>query len=214
MANNFKHFFIFGDSITYGAWDVQGGWVGRLRRFVDKKNVSDQNFYCLVYNLGISGNTTRDVLARFEYELKQRLQEEAVIVFAIGINDSAFVNTTQTHHVSLEQFKKNIESLIVLARTFSSRIIFVGLTPVDEAKTAPVIWDTSKSYKNEYIQQYNNALQEVTQENDVIFIDIFPTVSKKNFTTLTDDGLHPNSKGHQAMFRLIKKALTKQSVSR
>ena len=39
---------VFGDSITYGAWDLEGGWVQRLRSFIDKKNLTDPNFYCLV----------------------------------------------------------------------------------------------------------------------------------------------------------------------
>jgi len=164
MAEKFTHFFIFGDSITYGAWDKDGGWASRLRKFVDKKNISDPNFYCLVYNLGISGDTTTDVLERFEFELKMRLQDELAVVFAIGINDSAFLNETQTNYVPLEQFKTNLQSLIVLARKFTSKIIFVGLSPVDEAKTTPVIWDASKSYKNEYIQQYDAAIKHLAQQ--------------------------------------------------
>ena len=47
---------IFGDSIAWGAWDKEGGWVQRLRKLIDEKNLSDPEFYCLVYNLGVSGN--------------------------------------------------------------------------------------------------------------------------------------------------------------
>ena len=36
---------IFGDSITYGAWDKEGGWVQRLRKFLDERNLTDPNFY-------------------------------------------------------------------------------------------------------------------------------------------------------------------------
>ena len=42
-----KNFLIWGDSITYGHGDADGGWVGRLRKTVWKDS--------LVYNLGISG---------------------------------------------------------------------------------------------------------------------------------------------------------------
>lgn len=34
-------FCIFGASITYGAWDLEyGGWVNRLRNFLDKRKLS------------------------------------------------------------------------------------------------------------------------------------------------------------------------------
>ena len=82
---------IYGDSITYGAWDTeQGGWVARLRKFLDNKADEDEKYYYLVYNLGISGNNSTDILSRFEFEAKQRVREEGetIIIFALGTNDS------------------------------------------------------------------------------------------------------------------------------
>jgi len=122
---------IFGDSIAYGAWDKEGGWVQRLRKFLDEKNLTDSDFYCRVYNLGISGNSSKNLLERFEFETKQRLKEseETIIVFAIGINDSYFVHSENSHRVPINKFKENIQKLTDLAKKFSSKIIFVGLTP-------------------------------------------------------------------------------------
>ena len=100
---------IFGNSIIYGAWDKEGGWVSRLRKFLDEKNLSSgPNFYCLVYNLGISGNTTDDLLERFEFEIKQRLKEdeETIILFAIGINDSQFLQSENNFRTSMRKLNK------------------------------------------------------------------------------------------------------------
>ncbi len=66
---------VFGDSISYGAWDIEGGWVSRLRKFLDKKNLSEENFDCKVYNLGISGDNSSGVLNRFEFETRQRIRK-------------------------------------------------------------------------------------------------------------------------------------------
>ena len=81
---------IFGDSITWGAWDEEGGWAQRFKKEIDKKAIT-ANFtsYHSVYNLGISGDNTNDLLERFESETQRRLDEgeEAIILFAIGIND-------------------------------------------------------------------------------------------------------------------------------
>jgi len=69
-----KHILVFGTSTTYGAWDSEGGWVARLRKFLDEKTISS-NYKSegLIYNLGVSGDKTEDVLKRFEPETKARL---------------------------------------------------------------------------------------------------------------------------------------------
>ena len=90
--NKKMRIFCFGDSITYGKWDAKHcGWVQRLRRFLDKNwEIYGDN---LVYNLGVSGDTTKNLLTRFEFEIEQRLKEEkeeVLIIFDIGINDSLF----------------------------------------------------------------------------------------------------------------------------
>ena len=60
---------IFGDSITWGAYDPeQGGWATRLRNYFEEKD-NDID----VYNLGISGDTTADLLERIEIEAKSRV---------------------------------------------------------------------------------------------------------------------------------------------
>ncbi len=63
---------IFGDSNTYGAWDPDGGWVARLRKFADEKNMEGKDYFVLVYNLGIDGDDTSGVLKRIESETVAR----------------------------------------------------------------------------------------------------------------------------------------------
>jgi len=201
---------VFGDSITYGACDKEGGWVQRLRKFLDK-NYKDY----LVYNLGVSGNNSKDLLERFEFETKQRLKEdeETIIIFAIGINDSQFVHSKGNHRVPIDKFKDNIQKLIKLAQKFSSKIIFVGLTPVDEAKTTPIPWNTDKSYKNEYIEQYNQTIKETCREEKIYFIEIFEKLKGTDYQKLLEDGLHPNSDGHQRIFEIVKEFLIKKHLT-
>ena len=62
----------FGDSITYGNWDPKGGWVGRLRNYLDTKSLGAyegadlySKFYTLTYNQGIPGDTSTGLFARF-----------------------------------------------------------------------------------------------------------------------------------------------------
>ena len=44
---------VFGTSTTYGCWDIEGGWVQRLRKYLDEKQLDDPELYYIVYNLGI-----------------------------------------------------------------------------------------------------------------------------------------------------------------
>src|SRR5208283_3261830 len=105
---------VFGDSIAYGAWDKDGGWVQRLRKFLDAKNLSDPNSYFLLYNLGISGDNTEKLLGRIDPEIRARLEENKplAIIFAIGTNDSQFVMNQNNNGVSPVQFAENMRALI------------------------------------------------------------------------------------------------------
>lgn len=204
---------VFGDSIAYGAWDREGGWVHRLRKFVDEKNLSCEDFYCLIYNLGISGDTTSNLLERLELETKSRLKEgeEIVFIFAVGINDSQFIHSQNNLRTAPEKFAENVEKIIKTAQKFSAKIVFVGLFPVDERKTTPIPWNTDKSYKNEYVKKYNDIIRAVCEKNKIYFIDIFDKM-KNDYQHFLEDGLHPNSFGHQKIFESVKDFLINKKI--
>ncbi|HUW71900.1 MAG TPA: GDSL-type esterase/lipase family protein [Candidatus Humimicrobiaceae bacterium] len=200
---------VFGDSIAWGAFDSEsGGWAERLKLYMRSKSEID------VYNLGVSGNKTPGLLKRFEAEIKSRMEEnlETVIIFAIGINDSYFLHSKNENVTKFEDFKKNIENLIVLAQKFSSKVIFVGLTPVDETKTTPIPWDTNKSFKNENIKKYNEMIKSACEKENIYFIQIFDEWIKSDYKKLLEDGLHPNAAGHEKIFEVVKDFLGKYKI--
>lgn len=199
----------FGDSITWGAWDKEGGWVARIKKFVDQKIMtSDFKYYHDVYNVGISGDKTTELLDRFESEAKNRIDEdsETVFVFAIGINDSQFVEKIG-NRTPIEQFQENLKVLITKAKRISSKIVFVGLFPVDDSKLTPTSWEVDKSYKLEYVEKYNQTIKQVCQTEKVDFIDIYSKFVEKEYKDLLIDGLHPNTEGHKEIYDLVLKFL-------
>ena len=99
-----------------------------------------------------------------------------------------------------------------MAKKFSSKIVFVGLFPVDETKTTPIPWNRDKYYKNEYIQKYNQTLKVICKENEVYFIDLFHKFKDLNYKDLLEDGLHPNSEGHKKIFEVIKDFLIENKI--
>jgi lysophospholipase L1-like esterase len=207
---------VFGDSIVYGAWDreKEGGWVHRLRKFLDEKHFIEPDFDYAVYNLGVSGNTIGELLERFEFETKGRVEEdeEMIIIFQIGINDSQFVISQNGLRTSSEKFRENVEKLINQAQKFTSKIVFVGLTPVDESKTTPIPWNPDKIYKNENIKMKNEIIKSVCRKNNIYFIEIFEKWIKSDYKKLIEDGLHPNSAGHKKIFEAVKDFLIQEKI--
>lgn len=200
---------VFGDSIVWGAADSEGGgWVTRL--FIEL----GRDFKIDVYNLGVSGDKTPNILKRFESETKARIEEgeEAILIFAVGINDSYFVQSKNALMTSLEEFKANIQKLIERAQKISQKIIFVGLTPVEESKTTPIPWNTDKSYKNESVKKYNEIVKFICKEKNVHFIEIFDQWIGSDYKSLLEDGLHPNSEGHKKIFEMVKNFLIQNKI--
>lgn len=206
----------FGDSITYGNWDPKGGWVGRLRDSLDSKSLNAymgdnlySKFYTLTYNQGIPGDTSTGLFARFENELTPRFNpdEETVILFAIGINDSRYYISTGKHETDLEVFGQNIWDMWEIARQYTNDVAFIGLTPVDEDRTNPLSWEPDAVYKNNYIQKYDEVIKDFCSYREIPFIDLFSQMIDLDLHKLMEDGIHPNSEGYKIIEEIIRSAV-------
>jgi len=196
---------VFGDSIVWGAYDPEnGGWATLLRNYFESadsppyfREAGDVE----VYNCGVSGDKTEDLLKRFEVEAQAR--EPNLIIFAIGINDSPILLSSNQRRVSDENFKNNIFKLHTHSSKFTQQIIFVGFTPIDDGKTSP--WDDEKAYRQEGASHFDQIIQKYCDDNKLIYIPLQEVLSKKDLY----DGLHPNTEGHRKIFEIIKPVVEK-----
>jgi lysophospholipase L1-like esterase len=199
--------YAFGDSITYGAWDIQkSGWATQLRQFLDNLQEKNPDYYCLFYNLGIPGETTDGLVKRFENELtaREREGEEAIFIFAFGANDAAYLSNENKFRVSKEKFKMNLEQVIGKTLAISKKILVVNILPiVEKMNSSP---RNGKIRLNKYMDEYNSVLQELADRFKLQLIDINSVFMKAGHEKLfiPDDGLHPNDEGHQIMFETIR----------
>ena len=138
------------------------------------------------------------MLGRIEIEAKSR--EPNLIIFAIGINDAQFIHSTNGLRVSLDEFQQNLSKLLAIAKKFTGKIVFVGLTKVDELKTTPCPWKPDKSYFNENIKRLDNAIEKFCEDNKLKFISMESVVGNDDLI----DGFHPNTKGHKKIFNRMK----------
>ncbi len=157
---------IFGDSIGFGYADKKGGWVDRLKRYFLAQQID-----FAIYNQSVSGDTTQDLLQRLRNECLSRNPD--FIIFAIGMNDSQFLKDEKRIRTEQEKFKENLSLLLTIAKEFTSRIMFVGLTKVDESKTLPIPYDVNRYYYLKNVKDYNQIVQDFCKEANLQFIDVF-----------------------------------------
>ena len=194
---------MFGDSIAQGFFDKNGGWVESLKRHC-RKDFTQGSDYLTFFNMSISGDFSKNVLDRLGNELKARVWpgEDQVIIFAVGINDSIVVSGKNA--VTEAEFKQNISSILNIVKTYSSKVLFVGFTPVVDELVQPVSWDKSISYSNNRIEVFNGIIWSVCERRHFNFVDVYDVFKRnKDPQSLFDDGVHPNADGHELIFKTV-----------
>lgn len=188
-----KKICLWGDSIAYGAWDKEGGWFARLR-----KHYYDVNDDLAFYNLAVNGETTETLLDHFEAECEARRPD--ICLIEVGVNDSSAIGKPDNPKVAFSRFKKNINKICKVAKKYSGRVVFLGITPVDEAKANPVQFSCLCYYTNESVLAYNQAINDLCDENRLQMISLFDVVEERNLP----DGLHPDESGNEKIFEAVK----------
>lgn len=212
----YRNFLVFGTSTTYGCWDSEGGWVTRLRNFVDQQiiesNFEKSNF---VYNLGISCDKTSNILGRFDNESRARMghnrKREIIIIFHTLINDTICNTDSGELEVTEAEFKKNLKELFSKAKKISDTIIAIGSVPVDK-RVDPMPWAPGRSYRNEYVKRYNELLEQTAREEKVHFIEVFKKLINTDYSSLLADGVHMNDDGHKKLYEMVKNFLVKEKL--
>jgi lysophospholipase L1-like esterase len=163
------HIAVIGDSIVHGYDDQEfGGWVSRLKVLSIAEEKSD-----LVFNLGIPGNSTREMIERADGEIRARQPFLNKVVYSTGTND-------QGKGVPIPEFRDNLAKLGKIASDYGNKVFFMGL------------FLCIKDGKRRDNSEYDTAIQEVCQVNDYTYI---PTLDIMNEEDLVD-GCHPNAAGH------------------
>jgi lysophospholipase L1-like esterase len=193
---------LFGDSITYGAADTEkGGWGESLRSFLDQSDYDAR-----VYNCGICGDNSNGLLYRFKVECEAR--EPDIIFLSIGINDSQFIVSQNSHAVDIEKYSHNYQGIINIAKQYTDKVFILGLTDIDETRTVPVIYNEDKHYYKKNVEKYNTVARKLSEENSCTFIGLSGLISEDELV----DGVHPNASGHKKLFNKIKDFIVQSRI--
>lgn len=198
-----KKIVCIGASSCEGKVDVEGqGFVGRLRKWRETENQHNS-----VYNLGISGDMTHQVIARLKTEIPPRKPD--LIIVQCGIND--FIRDggrDKPTRCTVEQVEANIRTIIQDAKK-TCEVLYVSVYPIDEEKTTPCDW-MDIYYQADDARQCADISKNVTAEMNIPYVDVYNTFIKEDYKKLLHtDGLHANSFGHQRIFEMIRDKLLK-----
>ncbi|MDZ7958859.1 MAG: GDSL-type esterase/lipase family protein [Aulosira sp. DedQUE10] len=190
-----------GDSIVYGFGDPdKGGWVEQLRR---QWMLPDSSGHVL-YNLGVRGDRTQQVAQRLEVEFRHRgeLRNRVpdLIILSVGVNDSARLSHPNgRNYTDFALFESQIAELLEQAQQLCP-VVFVGMVPVDETKM-PFLDCFYYNHADQYC--YKEATKIACTQHQIPYLDIFDQWIERGETwrhkRISDDGLHPNTLGYQAL---------------
>lgn len=145
-----------------------------------------------VVNKGISGDTVRDLKARWQEDVMEQKPEWLVIM--IGINDvwrqfdSPFISD---HHVYIEEYQKTLDELVTQTKEIVGNIVL--MTPY-------FIEPNSEDAMRAKMDAYGQVVSQVAKKHETMFIDTQQAFNKilENLypATIAWDRVHPNATGH------------------
>lgn len=170
-----------GDSITYGyPYLPQYSWTA----------LAAQELGITIFNKGVCGETTGDMLARFEQDV---LPFRPQLVIVMGGTNDAFL------HIRLREVADNLAGMVAAARE-------AGIVPV---LGLPV----PSNYPEDEVllDRYRQWLREYAVQEKVALIDFYSPMLALGGAGLREglhvDGVHPNEAGYRVMARAAVDAL-------
>lgn len=194
---------MLGDSITELALTMEGGsWRKIAAKYPGQADV---------VNRGLSGYNTHSTLSAVKMFIKNQdtfdPSQKTLVIIMLGSNDSAFPGYAQ--YVSLENYKKNLISIVNAIKAVGDDYKFLILPPVPVCdKQFDEIW-TEHNRNNENTRQYYYAAKNVAEElkeQNVYFVDTWQnekTEWAQNDYSMHTDGLHLTAKAYDVLVKYI-----------
>jgi lysophospholipase L1-like esterase len=185
----------YGDSITHGAAHTYGE-RDYTQHFTEWLRYERGRPMDVVINTAISGNTTRELLAQFEWRAAQFRPDVALIM--IGMNDCE-----ETRALSPAEFGLNLHTL-------SDKFVSLGAVPVLQT-TCPIVWSLGGTRKR--LREYMTVIREVAKERALPLVDHFAwweaAIAEQPLraTAWMNDAIHPGPSGHRAFADLLLRGL-------
>lgn len=192
-----------GDSITTGTGDADAtGWPGRLCAAEAQRG---NDVSC--YNLGIRGQTTPEIAARWLIESEPRLPPhvDGRIVFMFGVNDAAEQDGVGRRVDPAETLSGAERMISSAAKRWP--VLWLGPTPVVEGDVSisPGPGVTYR-FSRARTAELNDGFRTLAGKLNVPYLDFFELLSGNEYwdaAMTAGDGVHPTGPGYAVMASAI-----------
>lgn len=210
---------LLGDSITHGmggsGFEQNGeNFVGNVRRNLNGycwanmfKDNLESNFGCEVVNNGMSGTNVEGLIFHFEKIVDE---EDDFIICMIGTNNRhQYMKTGAKKSVEemSETFYQNILTLHNMLKKKNKKHVFMANIPAGKKNEEDGVDYWRILHMNDINDIYKRA-QKTAGFEFISLYDLITAYMKEKgieIDALLADGLHPNDKGYDVMYELIRK---------
>lgn len=170
----------FGDSITAGfGLDSGQSFPDLLQQDLDHRALRYR-----VVNLGVSGDTTQDGLARVPMALAEK---PAIVLLELGGNDGL-------RGIPLSITQANLAQMIEAFQAGGARVVLAGMS-------------LPPNYGARFIQQFETLYKNLAAKYKVTLIPFLLEGVGAHDEFMQRDGIHPNAAGARKMEALVMQAL-------
>jgi lysophospholipase L1-like esterase len=151
-------------------------------------------------NRGIAGQTTPQMLVRFQQDVI-KLKPKVVVILA-GINDI----TGMTGPTTNEMIEDNLSSMVEIAQANGIRVVLSTVLPCFNIVGRPDL------HPAERVLALNVWIKKFASEKGCVYLDYFSKLADENNglkQEFTKDGVHPNKAGYDIMAPLVETAIQK-----
>lgn len=185
-----------------GIWLIGDSRIARW----DKEYFSPLNVN--IFNLGVEGQSTSQVLHRLKNDLETGTPEW--VILEAGINDLKVIGLDKKLAPSIkEDCFRNIASIIELCQKKNANIVVINIFPTGKIEfLRRFIWN---SYVDSAIMETNERLRFYCDSNDIMYFDTYFILSKdkSRIQKIYQDGfLHINKEAYKVLSESLIKELS------
>jgi acyl-CoA thioesterase-1 len=170
----------FGDSITAGfGLDEAQSFPAILQRDLDARGLRYR-----VVNMGVSGDTTQDGVARMSVALSEN---PAIVLLELGGNDGL-------RGIPIQITRGNLTQMIEAFQGAGARVVLAGMT-------------LPPNYGNQYIADFERIYRDLAVKHKVNLIPFLLEGVGGHDEFMQRDRLHPNAAGARKVEELVMKSL-------
>lgn len=170
----------FGDSLTAGFGADPG------KSFPDflRKDLDAAGLHWRVVNLGVSGNTTTDGLARVSEVIAYKPR---VTIVEFGGNDGL-------RGLPLENTRANLEQIILKLRAAGSTVVVAGMT-------------LPPNYGRDYIASFESIYKDLAAKYKLTRVPFLLEGVATNPSLMQEDRIHPTAQGNEIVAKTVMRYL-------